>query len=154
MVNQPNGAFSVVAESMRSELTNEVRAEVVAKTGIDVGPDDTSLAFIELNRILLRGTVKECAVEIRTANEEARQQLEKMREATVKAVTTDLLAIAEQKRESLRLDLKEAEAKAAQIVTGIDTGLHFNKAFWLTAGAIGTALFFFGALIGGSLMRG
>lgn len=133
-------------------LTREIRAEVLKETGHDLHEDDPALSLVVLSRIVFRESIKELAQEIASANEIAVEQLEKMQYETLEATAKDLLALAEQKREALRLDVKEAEARAAQIVAGIDNGLKINRVFWGICGAVGSGLFFLGMLVGRTLM--
>jgi hypothetical protein len=136
-----------------SLLTNEVRAELVALTGHDLSPDDPALVLVVLNQILLPRLAADIAEIFRGANVEAVEQLAHMRRETVQSVAAELLVLASQTRDSLRIDLSEASGRASQIVQGIETAITTHRAFWAAAGFVACALLALGIVIG-TAMRG
>ena len=141
------------AEPEGLRLTNEVRAELVAMTGHDIAPDDPVMAMVVLNQILLPKIAGEIAGILVKANEEAVEALAKMRAETLNSVARDLLLLAGQARETLRVDLTESSARASAIVGGIESGLRMNRGFWVAVGAIGCGLFVLGMVIGAAVGR-
>jgi hypothetical protein len=134
-------------------LTNEVRAQLVALTGHDIAPDDPVMALVVLNQILLPKVAEEVTGILMKANEEARDGLAQMRAETLKSVAADLLLLAGQARDAVRLDLTQASERASQIVSGIDGSLRVRRAFWIAVGATGCGLFLLGIIVGTALGR-
>jgi hypothetical protein len=134
-------------------LTNEVRAELVALTGHDIAADDPIMALVVLNQILLSKIAHEVAAILVKANEDAGEALAMMRTETLKSVAADLLLLAGQSREALKIDLTEAAARASSIVGGIESSLRMRRAFWVAIGAVGCALFGLGLIVGAAVGR-
>jgi hypothetical protein len=149
---QPELAFQPTApEGLR--LTNEVRAELIAQTGHDIAPDDPIMALVVLNQILLPRIASEVAGILLKANEEAAEALAEMRKETLRSVAGDLLLIAGQGRESLRIDLTQAADRASAIVGGIESSLRMRRGFWVAVGVVACTLFALGSVVGAALGR-
>jgi hypothetical protein len=129
-------------------LTNEVRAEVVALTGHDIAADDPVMVLVVLNQILLPRIAEQVAETIRAANVDTAEALAEMRTETLKSVAGDLLLLAGQARDTLRVDLAETSARAAAIVAGLETSIKVSRGFWVIVGAIGCGLLVLGIAIG------
>lgn len=135
------------------DITNEVRAELVALTGHDIAPDDPIMALVVLNQILLPKIADQVAGILKKANEAAENALADMRRETLKSVAADLILLAGQARESLRLDLTQAQDRASHIVSGIETSLKLQRAVWIAIGAMGFGLFALGVVVGFGIGR-
>jgi Flp pilus assembly protein TadB len=77
-----------------------------------------------------------------------------MKAETLQATAAELTQTADKVRQELRLDLRDAESRASQIVAGIENNIKLNRAVYFGAGAILVTIFLIGLLVGSALGRG
>lgn len=116
-------------------LTNDVRAEMIARTGQDIAPDDPLMVVVYLNQILLGHIADEIAAKLAKANAGAAEALQEMRQEVLNSVAAELGSV----------DFSQAEARASARLQG---QVSMSKGFWFAMGVVATALFVLGILVG------
>ncbi|MCU1327838.1 MAG: hypothetical protein JWN34_3208 [Bryobacterales bacterium] len=111
------------------------------------------MALVVLNQLLLPRVAEEVAMILTNTNQDALDALGNMRKETLQTTAGDLLLLASQAKEMLKVDLTEASGRAAAIVAGIESGLRISRAVWIAVGAIGCAVFGLGLIVGAALER-